>query len=780
MRLNRFEGKTPDSNLGVIALGAVLVAVVLILWERHAGPRPVEPSSPVSPQGRGWIDQKTLAKVLALENQDKTWDEKLWGPAIEAEKFEEIIVQFWDELRSAGEPASIFKKLEFDQLYLGSMTNRVPRENGIEERVPASPRRALRVAEWQSWIDDLERRGYRLDGSEWRMRDFSAEGEMVRARVAAWLDLRGPGLTERTTVKGDIQLTWRRQSNQVSLVEIDGSRLKLLSRSGPPVWRKVVEEVLPENDGGFNDPLIVADLNDDGRPEIILACQNVVYWHQANGVFEKRQLCSRKRERACACTVGDFTGDGYVDLLFAGPDTLEVFPGNAQGVFSAPRASWKSPEPLLNPFVMAAGDIDADGDLDVWLAQYKLPYVEGQMPTPYYDANDGFPSYLLVNDGAGRFSDRTAEAGLAPKRFRRTYSASFADLNDDGKLDLLVVSDFAGGDLYLNGGGGHFRDATDHYLKDPRLFGMAHAFADFNLDGALDIFLTGMNSYVAERLDRLNLNRPDFAGDPAMRSKMGYGNRIYLRDQSGFKPAPFNDDVAATGWSWGTIAADFDNDGDGDIYIANGHQSRSSAADYENQFWRFDIYAASSKHDPVLDLYFQTTATRRSGCGQSYGGHQSNQLLLNQAGQGFLSAGYLMGVAMREDSRNVVAADLDHDGHVDLLVTTEEEWPRRRRTLQLFRNLWRDGNWIGFRFKPVAGQASPLGATVRLVSRGHQEVKVLAAGDSYRSQHPSELHFGLGSVDQVEKLEIRWPNGAIQHFKPAGINRYWNVVRETR
>mgnify|MGYP003336824970 CR=1 FL=1 len=73
--------------------------------------------------------------------------------------------------------------------------------------------------------------------------------------------------------------------------------------------------------------------------------------------------------------------------------------------------------------------------------QYKLPYVAGQMPTPYYDANDGFPGYLLRNDGHGNFTDATAASGLASKRFRRSYSASFVDLDEDGDVDLVVVSD---------------------------------------------------------------------------------------------------------------------------------------------------------------------------------------------------------------------------------------------------------------------------------------------------------------------------------------------------
>src|SRR5205814_10005788 len=97
--------------------------------------------------------------------------------------------------------------------------------------------------------------------------------------------------------------------------------------------------------------------------------------------------------------------------------------------------------PLRDATVMTCGDIDGDGDLDVFIGQYKEPYEGGATPKPFYDANDGNPAFLLLNDGHGRFTDATAQSGLAKKRFRRTYSASFVDLNRDGHLDLVVVRD---------------------------------------------------------------------------------------------------------------------------------------------------------------------------------------------------------------------------------------------------------------------------------------------------------------------------------------------------
>ena len=167
---------------------------------------------------------------------------------------------------------------------------------------------------------------------------------------------------------------------------------------------------------------------------------------------------------------------------------------------------------------------------------------------------------------------------------------------------------------------------------------------------------------------------------------MAYGNRMYLARADKFEQTQLSDQVARSGWSWGATSFDFDNDGDLDIYIVNGHKSRPSARDYETQFWRHDIYAASSRLDPALDLYFKSTADKFYGAGQSYGGYEKNRLFMNESAGSFLEIGYFMGVSAEEDCRNLVSDDLDGDGKLDLLLTTFEEWPQKRQGLHILQN----------------------------------------------------------------------------------------------
>ena len=185
----------------------------------------------------------------------------------------------------------------------------------------------------------------------------------------------------------------------------------------------------------------------------------------------------------------DFTGNGRADFLGAGTGNLVLYEADAKGRFDTPPRIAASDIVFVNPITATAGDIDSDGDLDIWVAQYKPPYVQGQMPTPYYDANDGFPAYLLRNNGKGRFTDITETAGLAKKRFRRTYSSSLVDIDDDHDLDLVVCNDFAGLDLYLNNGQGQFADVSDTHLDQRHSFGMSLTFGDYNRDGKIDLFM---------------------------------------------------------------------------------------------------------------------------------------------------------------------------------------------------------------------------------------------------------------------------------------------------
>jgi hypothetical protein len=211
---------------------------------------------------------------------------------------------------------------------------------------------------------------------------------------------------------------------------------------------------------------------------------------------------------------------------------------------------------------------------------------------------------------------------------------------------------------------------------------------------------------------------------------------------------------------------------------ANGHESRATVQEYEPEFWLHDIYVANSNNDRSTDLYFQSKFTRTRARGQSYGGYEQNRLYLNQGGLSFLEAGYLLGVALEQDCRNVVSDDLNGDGRMDLLVTTFEVWPEPKQTLRVYQNdLPIPGNWVGFRFREEGRGLSPIGTSVTIHYGQHSATAQLVTGDSYRCQSANTLHFGIGSTVQIDSAEIVWSDGSQTNIDRPKINQYHLVSR---
>ena len=637
-------------------------------------------------------------------------------------------------------------------------------------------------------VSKLAGAGYRLVQSEWYLARFSPPSDAAPARsdVAITLHLIDSGGGRRIAIEGKLAVEWsERRDERGNFVpaRIDATALRMLTRPGPPAFRRVLSVQQPLQDKlSPIHPVLVYDLDKDGLPEVVLVRASRVLRNRGGGRFQNEPLLDdpfAQMETALAETgvIADMNGDAHPDLMTARVrGDLVLYLGDARGRFSQePKVTPHFEQPLRGPSALTVGDIDGDGDLDVWLAQYKPPYLGGQMPTPYYDANDGHPAYLMLNDGAGNLSDVTESAGLADRRFRRTYASSFFDLDDDGDLDLFVVSDFAGIDLYHNDGSGHFTDANHTLLGDRHMFGMSSAFADYDLDGRTDFFVAGMTSTTAERLEDLGLGRQDQPEIQAMRMRMAFGNRMYLASDDGWREPAFGAQIARTGWTWGTTAFDFDNDGDPDLFMANGHVSGKSVKDYYHNFWCHDVYQGTSEPNEALGVLFTEKMKGLAMGAESWDGHQKNHLMMNRDGRGFIDVAFLLGVADAFDSRSAVSGDLDLDGRVDLVVV--EDRATQGQKLHVYRNQLETRNaWIGVQLREEGGGVSPVGASVVVRTADRERVGRIVTGETIMGQHGPILHFGLGPETRVDSLEVRWPGGLTRVLRNPEIGRYHYVA----
>lgn len=426
----------------------------------------------------------------------------------------------------------------------------------------------------------------------------------------------------------------------------------------------------------------------------------------------------------------------------------------------------------------AAGDYDGDGFTDLFIANLGS-------------------NRLLRNKGDGRFEDVTNSAGL--KADDLATSAAFVDINRDGHLDLFYTTyvyfqaakspkcyaansalDYCGPDaytaspdrLFLNDGKGGFKDISISLKADPAA-GLGVALLDADQDGWIDI-------YVAND------------GDPnhLWRNVEGKG----LEEVALFSGLALNGEgVPEAGM--GVMAADYDDDGDEDIFLT--HLETETNTLYVNDGGFFDDGTANAKlsidsmpftgfgtgfmdleNDGDLDIVALNGAVRtileQANKKDPYPLKQRNQLYRNKGKGRFEEIGMQAGPAFKEVavSRAAIFGDIDNDGDTDLVVTNNFG------RVQLLMNRAADGhNWLGVQVKPRQGKAQhALGSLVKLkTSDGRIMTRRIARDGSYLASNDPRVRFGLGKAKAIESLEIIWPDGHRRVIKALALNRYLSV-----
>jgi hypothetical protein len=708
-----------------------------------------------------------------------------------ARKFEaRWLVPFWDRLRAKPNQLDAFREGMLDAVRFVGFGVRTERSHDMVD-IGLIPDKTADIG---SQLAKWREQGVEVGHSDWHQESIRRVGDEIESVVRC--NIHAVQADRRIRIQGRFAVNWspEKPERPKAIRWLKGT---LTERRGEPAFAKVTSIFTGDRNPYARRILLglaVYDLNADMLPDIAIASTNSRYMNRGGFQFERQPLSpalDENKETLITLVFGDFDGDSTVDFVASRRNgELILLRGDGSGAFPG------TPQPLLsNGLLMddltclTAGDIDGDHDLDLFGGQWLSPYE--RMPSSYWNALDGPPNVLLRNDGQGRFTDITEAAGLKEKAGRRTYSASLVDLDDDLDLDLLVVSDFSGADIYLNDGVGRFADVTKAWLpplEQRATFGMSHAIADLNLDGRLDLFVTGMGSTTARRLERMQGSEND-----PMRFPMGYGNRLFIgRESPGYAVSPFADAVARTGWSWGSSAFDFDNDSDSDLYVANGHISGETANDYCSHFWCNDIRQPERLQKMEgINLHLDSIVGLQK---MSWDGFQPNALLLNHGESGFSEAGYLLDLGYPHDARCLVTSDLNRDGWVDVVLTTAggttgfehvDRDGHAPATCEILRNTGRFGKanaWIGLQLG-IGSERNPHGARIDVYAiengRERRYSKVVVSGDSFMSQHPAEAHFGLGRATRVDRIEITWPGGKKDTMPSLPMNK-WYVFGKNR
>jgi len=437
--------------------------------------------------------------------------------------------------------------------------------------------------------------------------------------------------------------------------------------------------------------------------------------------------------------IADYDNDGWPDIFVTNLGKNRLYHNNHEGTFTD--VAEKAGVTLGNWSAGATwGDYDGDGRLDLFVTGYvhfdraNLPYEKTKAvgfsycefrgePVMCGPKNiQGEPDHLFHNNGDGTFTEVSAKAGVSDEVNRYYgFTPVFVDVNNDGKVDLVVADDSTLSYLYINRGNGTFEDAS--YASG---FGL-------NEDGH-EVAAMGMAVG-----DYLNNGLVDFAiSDFSDEAKLLFrddGNTSFtemsMRSGIGKVSMPF--------LGWGTGFIDYDNDGWLDLLFVNGH-----------------IYPAADRLD----------------WGTSY---RQRPLLFRNLRDGRFEEVPAMkatGLAQIMSGRGAAFGDLFNDGKIDVVISPIEGSP------VLFRNVFSDHHhWV--ELKLVGGPKSPrdaVGATVYLTANGMRQRQDVMSGGSYVSSNDPRPHFGLGEATDAGTVEIHWPSGAKETVKLPAVDRIFSIA----
>lgn len=427
---------------------------------------------------------------------------------------------------------------------------------------------------------------------------------------------------------------------------------------------------------------------------------------------------------------GDIDNDGDLDLYVTNYGDNVLYRNNADGTFTDVTISANANAPNWS---MSASflDLENDGDLDLYVVAYveyslaidiACTTVNGRRdycgPQNYRNARD----YLLRNDGSGKFEDVSAQFGVADVRGPGLGVAA-ADFNLDGFTDLFVANDGEANFVWINEGGERFEEmglmsGTAYNRDGSPEASMGVSAGDFDGDGDEDLFMT----HLINETNTLYVN--DGAAnfdDITDRFGLGSGSKAY----TGF----------------GTAWFDFDNDGWLDLYIVNGdvklEEQRASGGDYA-----FD---------------------------------QPNQLFVNRGGKRFdeVIAKDDPATALSEISRGVAFGDLDNNGTIDMMVSNNSG------PAHLFINIRQsDSAWVGLKLVGEASARSADGARVEVIdAAGTSRWRRVHSDGSYLSASDHALLVGLGDADETVEVRVIWNSGR-REIWPGLATRDKHALRE--
>ncbi len=506
----------------------------------------------------------------------------------------------------------------------------------------------------------------------------------------------------------------------------------------------------------------VVDFDRDGWADLYVtnsgeATPNALYRNMHDGTFKDvaaevglAKINSRETGVSMGAVWGDYDNDGYEDVFIYKWGKPELYHNDGGRHFT--RVTEQAGLPAwVNANTAVWFDYDNDGKLDLFLGGYYPENVDlwhlkstKMMPESFEYAENGGRKYLFHNLGGGRFEEVSEKMGIRSRRWALASVA--ADLRGTGYQDLFVANDYGVSELYFNDQGKRFREVGKQTgVGAAPKSGMTASVGDILNKGQYAVFVSNISEEgVLVQGNNLWMPQAGTSGDGIKFENMANALGVELG-----------------GWSFGGQFGDLNNDGHLDLYVVNGNVS----LDQDHSYW-YDYSKVAGGNRAIISDAANWPPLK----GRSLSGYQQKRVWINDGYGQFKEVSQLVGVKDRYDGRSVALADFGNHGALDVVVANQ------RGPVLLYKNQVSPGNkWIEFQLEGRASNRSAIGAEVRLFWNGQQQVQEVSGGSGFCAQNQRRLHFGLGNVTSVDKVQIRWPSGKTQILHSPGLNQIHTV-----